>query len=500
MEWLGLHLGTVVPPPGYQVLYAYHQPALVAVAYLVACAGSFATLDINERIYQAGLRRVRWQWSALCAACLAGTIWAMHFISMLAFQPAHGTHYDLGITLASLGIAAAAGVALVLALARPQLSLRGYLLCASGIGCAIASMHYVGMAAMHAHAQQHYHTGLMAVSVALAIGASDVALLLGRRLREESGPYHRLLKVAASLVVGAGVIAAHFTGMWALQLVAPVDGGARSVASNNSWQLAAAVASITLLLLVCSLIAALSDKKLQQKDRDLQRVNALLAELHAMRASLEHAATHDTLTNLLNRRGFNQALALKLAHCPPERKLALMCLDIDHFKAVNDQHGHDAGDASLQALAAAIGVAARNPGDIAARLGGDEFCVVLELYTQAEALALAERIRRLVAHPIEVAGEVLHLTTSIGVCVSPGQATNAGELLKRADIALYRCKARGRNGVVCYDSQLPSTLQVVGTRCATLPLDEAHPLTYGRSWANTQGETTTAHSEGSAST
>ncbi|MFF7708794.1 diguanylate cyclase domain-containing protein [Pseudomonas sp. NPDC007930] len=456
MDWLGIQWGAALPAPGFVFLDAQHQPALVALAYLVACAGSYATLDINERLHQAERRRSRRQWSALGAGCLGGGIWAMHFISMLAFEPAMGAHYDLGITLVSLLIAAIAGSALMAALARPQLSALAYALCALGIGGAIAAMHYVGMAAMHAHAQQHYRLGPFALSLALAVAASLAALLLGRGLRQEHGRYGRWLKLGAGLAMGAGIVGTHFTGMWALQLVAPAHASSQAHPNGNSLQLALTVACITLLLFICCLTATLSAKQLQRKERDLRKMNALVDELNQARAALEYAASHDTLTDLLNRRGFNQAFEAKLAQRNGKHKLALMCLDIDHFKAVNDQHGHDAGDAALRALADALRAVVRQPGDLAARLGGDEFCVVLELYTREEALAVAERIRRCLAAPLALAGCTLQVTTSIGICLCPDQGSTASELLKRADVALYRCKALGRDTAVVYDATPPA--------------------------------------------
>jgi PleD family two-component response regulator len=112
---------------------------------------------------------------------------------------------------------------------------------------------------------------------------------------------------------------------------------------------------MTLLIIGSSISAALADKKLQHKDHDLQRVNSLLSQLDQARMSLQQVAHYDALTNLINRRGFNQIFAEKLIEKTNEGgMLAVLFLDIDHFKRINDSLGHDAGDELLKVLAGHI--------------------------------------------------------------------------------------------------------------------------------------------------
>ncbi|MBC8998129.1 bifunctional diguanylate cyclase/phosphodiesterase [Pseudomonas sp. N40(2020)] len=455
MEWLGLQFVTELPESGQVILDCTHNPLLVLVAYLVACAASFATLDMAERVGHAedlGSQRL-WRW--IGATCLAGGIWAMHFIGMLAFQAPIEIHYDLPITLFSLLIALLASWLAMHTLSEAQPSLVLYLKTAVVIGLGIAGMHYVGMAAMESSATAYYQPTLFALSIAIAIGASFAALWVAGYLREGSGLAHQMLKYSAALILGAGIFSMHFTGMAALQLVLPEGSAPDLSAETSHLQLGLTVALIILLILGSAISAALADKKLQSKEHDLRRVNALLSQLDQARMSLQQVANYDALTNLINRRGFNQIFAEKLSQKTTEGgMLAVMFLDIDHFKRINDSLGHDAGDALLKVIANHIKSSVRSHEDVVARFGGDEFCILIGLRDREEARTMAQRIMLKMKEPIELAGRRMVMTTSIGISLFPEDGTTCEELLKHADLALYQSKGAGRNGLHFFNSNL----------------------------------------------
>ncbi len=457
MEWLGLHFVTELPARGQVILDCTHNPLLVLAAYLVACAASFATLDMAERVVHAEDLPSRRLWRWIGATCLAGGIWAMHFISMLAFQTPIDIEYDLGITLFSLLIALLASWLAMQTLSEVQPSALRCLKTACVIGLGIAGMHYVGMAAMKSSATTYYHPGLFALSVLIAIGASFAALWVARYLSEGSGVAHQLLKYSAALILGAGIISMHFTGMAALNLVIPEGGMAASGGATGHLQLGLTVALIILLILGSAISAALADKKLQNKEQDLRRVNALLSQLDQARMSLQQAANYDALTNLINRRGFNQIFAEKLNQKTSEGgMLAVMFLDIDHFKRINDSLGHDAGDALLKVIASHIKGSVRSHEDVVARFGGDEFCLLINLHEREEARHMAQRIMLKMKEPIELAGRRMVMTTSIGISLFPDDGSTCEELLKHADLALYQSKNAGRNGLHFFNPSLKS--------------------------------------------
>jgi diguanylate cyclase (GGDEF)-like protein len=455
MEWLGLQFVTELPESGQVILDCTHNPVLVLVAYLVACVASFATLDMAERVAHAedpGSRRL-WRW--IGATCLAGGIWTMHFIGMLAFQAPIEIHYDLGTTLFSLLIALLASWLAMHTLSEQQPTLAQYLKTAIVIGLGIAGMHYVGMAAMHSTATAYYQPMLFSLSIAIAIGASFAALWVAGYLRDGSGVIHQLLKYLATLILGAGIFSMHFTGMAALQLVLPAGSVPTLQVDNSQLQLGLTVALIVLLILGSGISAALADKKLQNKDNDLRRVNALLSQLDQARMSLQQVANYDALTNLINRRGFNQIFAEKLSQKASEGgMLAVMFLDIDHFKRINDSLGHDAGDVLLKVIAEHIRGSVRSHEDVVARFGGDEFCILINLHDREEARTMAQRIMFKMKEPIELAGRRMVMTTSIGISLYPDDGTTCEELLKHADLALYQSKGNGRNGLHFFSSNL----------------------------------------------
>ena len=159
----------------------------------------------------------------------------------------------------------------------------------------------------------------------------------------------------------------------------------------------------------------------------------------------ERLATTDGLTGLLNRRTFNSLLDRRWREAQRyRRQLSLLLLDIDHFKRVNDTHGHPAGDAVLRGVARLLQKCARET-DAVARYGGEELAVVLPETDADGARAIAERIRRTIEaaqHPTEQG--VLRVTVSIGIATT---ARSPEELVESADKALYRAKQSGRNRV-----------------------------------------------------
>ena len=164
---------------------------------------------------------------------------------------------------------------------------------------------------------------------------------------------------------------------------------------------------------------------------------------------LRHLASVDSLTGLYTRRHFMEALEqeLKLGHYL-SYPVALVMVDADHFKRINDTFGHPAGDKVLMALGEALRNNTRSS-DVCARLGGEEFAVLLPRCNEAGAVALAEKIRSYIEQlTTEYAGNTIPITVSMGVAVADGQEKiSADELIRRADEALYQAKATGRNRV-----------------------------------------------------
>jgi diguanylate cyclase (GGDEF)-like protein len=456
MESLGLSALFSLPRDGVILHHSAHNGWLVLLAFLVAMAACFTTLGITERMVHARQADSRLSWAVMGALCMGGGIWSLHFLCMLAFQSAIPIRHELAATFASLLIALITATLMMYILGRPTLPPRRYLTASLGIGLGIAAMHYSGMLSLVSVASQHYDPQLFVLSLMLAIVASLVSLLLGTHFRHRTTSRQRLLKLSASALMALAILSMHATGMLALTLVVPEGTPLQSQPTDRSIQLGLSIGLVTLMIIVISLGAAWTNRKLQGKERDLRRVNALLRKLDHAQASLQKAAHHDPLTNLLNRRGFNSLFAEKLdEHAEQGRDMAVMFLDIDHFKRINDSLGHDAGDELLQVIAQRIRSAVRE-GDAIARFGGDEFCILASLEQQDDARLLAQRVMQTMKEPIALAGRSMVMTTSIGISLFPEDGDVSEELLKHADMALYQSKGSGRNHFTFFSERLRS--------------------------------------------
>ena len=181
--------------------------------------------------------------------------------------------------------------------------------------------------------------------------------------------------------------------------------------------------------------------------REEGKLRAMTASLSARSETLEHAALTDGLTGMQNRRYFDDALSEYLEEFRRiEKPVGLMILDLDHFKQINDTHGHDVGDDVLREVARCLKDLTRYH-DVVARLGGEEFAVVAPNMNQEALIKLAERNRKAVASLGVVTDNVrLKVTTSVGLAVWNGKES-ADEFYRRADKMLYQAKRQGRNRV-----------------------------------------------------
>ncbi|HZF68749.1 MAG TPA: EAL domain-containing protein [Gemmatirosa sp.] len=178
--------------------------------------------------------------------------------------------------------------------------------------------------------------------------------------------------------------------------------------------------------------------------RTLARLSGTIAELRASEAQLAHQAFHDALTGLANRALFRDRVEHALARGAREgdRRVAVLFLDLDDFKAVNDSLGHDAGDRLLGQVAARLRLATRGC-DTVARLGGDEFAILLEdAHGADEATAVADRIAAALCRPVAIVGREVSVGGSIGIALDE-PAITADALLRNADIAMYAAKSAG---------------------------------------------------------
>jgi diguanylate cyclase (GGDEF)-like protein len=204
--------------------------------------------------------------------------------------------------------------------------------------------------------------------------------------------------------------------------------------------------------------AAKSDLLRQELVGQQQLVTQSNAALVQANSGLERQAQSDALTGLLNRTGLNNRLGSVLAETSNGGYVALVYLDLDRFKLVNDTMGHHVGDELLMLVAERIVDAA--PQAWVARLGGDEFAILLADVAEADARRTAQQIRAALDRPLSLNGRRLSTTASIGLALTiPGRdSVDLAELHRRADIALYRAKADGRNRVALFDGEMQASM------------------------------------------
>ncbi len=195
-------------------------------------------------------------------------------------------------------------------------------------------------------------------------------------------------------------------------------------------------------------------KKQQSNDKSMKMLQAVQRELNGNGHSEEkilHMATHDILTGLPNRILFDDQLVLELAHAKRnKKKLAIMLIDLDHFKNINDAMGHSSGDELLQQVGKRLTKSLRKT-DTVARIGGDEFLLLLPDISKMNAVyKLVSKILESLRKPFFVDGHKIYITASIGISIFPKDGDDPQTLVKRADMAMYKVKENGRNNFRYY--------------------------------------------------
>ena len=204
---------------------------------------------------------------------------------------------------------------------------------------------------------------------------------------------------------------------------------------------------------------AMLEERVMQRTSELEIANAELAtsksQAEAVAKRMEYHAHHDGLTGLPNRLLLNDRITAELAHARRQQgKLALLFLDLDRFKIINDSLGHAVGDQLLRVIARRLGNCVRDE-DTVARLGGDEFMVLLpRISGSSDAGRIARKVIDCLVNPISCNGHELHITTSVGISIFPHDGTDAETLIKHADISMYRAKELGRNKAIYYTAEM----------------------------------------------
>lgn len=430
------------------MLTGSYSSSLVLISLCVAILASYTALDLTGRIATAK-GRAACLWMGGGALAMGIGVWSMHFIGMLAFSLPIDLGYDLALTAFSLLIAVlSSGFALWL-VSQPSLPWQQLAFGALIMGAGIACMHYTGMAALRMLPGIDYDPTLFGASLLIAVGASAAALWIAFRLRAHT-PYVRQIRGLAAVVMGFAIVGMHYTGMAAANFPEGSFCGALAGGGLQGDGLVYLVLITTLAVLAVALLTSVLDARLEARTAELARSLTLANQ------ELTQLALHDTLTDLPNRTLLADRIEQAIAKVAEQGGcFALMFIDLDGFKPVNDAFGHHVGDLLLKAVAARLRGHLHSQ-DTLARIGGDEFVLLVQLREPNDAMDVAVKQVNLVSRPFRVAEHDLQLTASLGIVLYPGNGQDQHELLRNADAAMYHAKSAGKNGYSFFDVSMNS--------------------------------------------
>jgi len=421
-----------------------YNPLLVCLSLVVAFLASYTAVELSGGLNTLAGAKRRPLWLAGGAVSMGVGIWSMHFIGMLAFSLPVEVGYDLAATTASLFLAI--GVSLIALATASRGVLSSARLCIAGtvMGIGVAAMHFTGMHAMQMSPGIAYTIWRVALSVGVAIAASMAALWLAFTLRASDVQNVVVKRLGAAFIMALAITGMHYVGMSAADFAA--GSICLSVGKLDARWLALIVTATSFTVLVGTL--ALLGFHTSSLSISLRRANR----------QLHYLGTHDALTNLPNRQQLSLRIAQAIAECSRrESPFAVLFIDLDGFKSINDSLGHSVGDDLLKACAERLRQDVP-PTAMVARLGGDEFVIVVEHVAEpSSAEALANGVLRRLSEEIDVNGLPLRVSASVGVAFYPRDGSNAGELLHSADAAMYVAKQSGRNTFRVFEPQMNHT-------------------------------------------
>lgn len=428
----------------------HYDQILVVVSFIVAILASYTALNMAGRVSDAS-GKVTYVWLIGGGFAMGTGIWAMHFIGMLAMELAMNQRYDPALTAFSLAIAISSSLFALWLVSAERLQLRRLLPGALIMGTGIVTMHYTGMAALQVSQPIVWDLFWVGVSVLIAMLASLVALWLTFRLRREAQQI-AVLRAGAALIMGVAIAGMHYTGMMAAHFSAHTH--TLNQGMNGNW-LAVLVSVMALAILAITLIVSMLDARLQA------RTSLLASSLAQANRELAEMALHDTLTRLPNRILLQDRLEQAINKADREgSSFALLFMDLDGFKNVNDGYGHDTGDQLLVEVTARLRTILKGQYTLA-RIGGDEFVLLAESKTPEEAASLASALVSVIDRPFNLEPYEIMVTLSVGITLYPYDGKDERELMFNADAAMYHTKHMGRNG---YHFFQPSMNQLAQTQ------------------------------------
>jgi diguanylate cyclase (GGDEF)-like protein len=432
-----------------------YDPWVVAASIFIATFASYVTLDLTKRVRTKD-RGVAWTWWIGGSLSLGSGIWSMHFVGMLAFRLPTALGYQVALTFASwIAAVAVSGVALSVA-SRGKLTRLRLAGGSVAMGAGICAMHYIGMAALDMTPGIVWNKWLIAASAVIAVVASATALVIFFWLRSVSKHRAVLFQILAAIAMGLAISGMHYTGMAAASF--PLGSVCLSANALGGQGLGSAVVIASVSMLAVTLFTSALDARMQSKTLQLAAsLKTANAQLKSVNEELQKQAFLDPLTRLPNRSLFEDRLTQALARAgradAKAAKLAVLFVDLDGFKPVNDSYGHAAGDLVLKEAAQRLSAVARDC-DTVARVGGDEFLLLMEnVAGENDCITLARRLVDALSAPFQVVDRELQISCSVGIVVYPDHGQR-DKLVASADAAMYAAKRAGGATYALFESHM----------------------------------------------
>ena len=413
-------------------LFIEHNIWLVLLAAAVCISGSTITFGLFSRARErTGLQKHGWAF--LTAVAAGSSIWCTHFIAMLAYDVVAPVTFDPVLTMASL-ILAIAGCAAGFGLSAIDQNRYPPEVCGAIVGIGVAIMHYTGMAAYRVSGLVEWNTSYVAASVLIAAAVSAFAV---REAVRQPRAYSHYIAIGLFVVAIVGL---HFTGMAGVQVV-PIAGLEDTSSKQAFATIAVAVAGVGLMVIGTGVACYLIDER-----ASADTVNRL-----------KQMALNDALTGLPNRAHFTDYLERELERAlVNDWTMAVLGIDLNRFKEINDLRGHDAGDAALKTIGGRLADLLQ-PGEFIARVGGDEFAAVKRFADMDELHDFTARLEKALFEPIKLDGFETVTGGSIGVTLFPQDGTHASALVSNADLAMYRAKQEVGRTICFYETRMDDT-------------------------------------------
>lgn len=414
-------------------MVSHYSVALVLFSWFIAALAAYTALNLASRILALSKPSHRQAWLLGGGLALGTGVWAMHFTGMLAMPLPFEVTYDVGLAAASLLVGIVSSYVALYAMTRPTLGRAGMAISTLWLAGSAAAMHNVGISAMKLSPGFVYDPRSMAGAAAVSLVSSFCAIWGGRALVRLQGKWHLGWQCIASVGMGVALCGIHYAGMIDVKILP-------GTVSTVSFGIDEAL--MTLVVMGSALFTVTVALMLSLYDT---RTSMLASSVVNLSDEVVRLASLDPLTGLANRttldRCVQEAIRTTSAHHRSSGVgFAVLYLDLDRFKVINDSLGHNVGDELLLEFARRLQSCVTSQ-DMVARIGGDEFVVLQRsVRSKSDVEAMTRKILDSMKTCSWVSGHLLQTTPSIGMALFPQHGQTFDDLLKNADAAMYEAK------------------------------------------------------------